>query len=290
VTQAVIYQTRFPLLFDPLARDDGGAGGDGGQGGEGGDGGGAGSQGGGGLLTGQAPGGGDGGAGGGTGGEGGGLSIPEKFLVTGEDGQPDYKAIVEKALPAYAKLEKHHHGYEEPPESADGYQIEDYLPEGFDRNPEKEKAVLGQLHQIGLNNKHAQGVLSLFGTLLGDAIAEEKATMEAATTELQGEWGDKFTERMNRVNYTLSQAPEDVVKAITSDARLMNNPQVIRLLDWIGKEFEDDTSANQMGAAEIEDIDQLRNSEAYLDPKHPDHKRVMAKVSEAYAKGYKQKR
>lgn len=287
---ACLVPPRFAPLTDPLAREGEGGEGEGGEGGEGGDGdgegsgggeggeGGEGGQAGGGLLTGK------------TGDQGGEFVIPDKFLIKGEDGNPDHKAILEKMLPSYTGLEKRLTAGEAVPESPDKYKIDNYLPDGFERNPDREKIVMAGLHEAGLNNKQAQGVLNLFGELLGGAVAEEQATMQAATAELQGEWGKDFEARMARSNFALSQAPEALVAKFTSDPKLMNNPAVIRLLDFVGQQFDDDHMPDEMGDAEIADIDALRNSEAYTDTKHPDHKATVAKVTAAYERGYKSKK
>lgn len=288
---AALIEIRFPSCLDPLACEgEGGAGGeagtgDGGQGGAGtGEGAGAG------LLTGQA---GAGAAGAGSGGqeEGqGAFTIPEKFLVKGEDGKEDWQQIAKKALPAYSALEKRLGAGEAPPESADKYKIENYLPEGFERNPEREKGVLTKLHPLGLNNKQAQGVLGLFGELLGSAVAEEKASMDAAMGALKTEWKESYDKNLGRANFALSNlADPDTVAEITGDPKLMNNPALIKLLAKMGENLEDDTDANQIQGGEIEEIDQLKRSAAYLDEKHPDHARTVAKVSAAYSRGYKDK-
>lgn len=270
-------RARFITVLDPRARE-GEGGGEGGEGGEGG-----------GLLTGKVDGDAGGGAGeGGQGGEGGGFEIPEKFLVNGEDGQPDYKAIIEKALPAYLNLEKRIGAGEAPPEAPDKYKLEKYLPEGFEANPEKEQVILTRMHGLKLNNAQVQGVLSLYGELLGQGVAQEKADMATAMTALKKEWGAEYDANMSRANVALSTlATPDELKAITSDPRLINNAALIKILAKAGAEFEDDRAANQMGAGEIESVDQLRRSPAYLDEKHPDHKRVREKVAAAYQRGYK---
>lgn len=260
---------RFITIIDPHAREGEGDG-EGGQGV--------------GLLTGAA---------GADSGEGhddndGGFTIPEKFLVNGADGTPDYKAIVEKALPAYVNLEQRLSAGEAPPEAPDKYKLDKYLPDGYEANPEKEKAILAKLHGLKLNNAQAQGVLSYYGELLGQGLAQEKADMATAMGTLQKEWGTEYEKNLGRANMALStlSTPEEV-KAITGDPKLMNNPALIRLLARMGEELEDDKAANQMGAGEIEDIDQLRRSEAYLNEKHPDHGRVREKVAAAYTRGYK---
>lgn len=218
------------------------------------------------------------------------FSIPEKFLIKGEDGKPNWEQVAKKALPGYLELEKRLGAGEAPPESADKYKIDNYLPEGFERNPEAEKAVLARIHDLKLNNKQAQGVLSFYGELLGQGLAAEKTSMEAATTGLKESWGKEYERNMNRANFALTTlAAPELVAQITSDARLMNHTAVIQLLATMGAELEDDRAANQMSAGDVDDIDALRRSKAYLDEKDPEHKRVREKVSAAYAKGYKDK-
>lgn len=215
--------------------------------------------------------------------------IPEKFLVKTADGKEDWKAIAEKTAASYTEIEKRFRGGEAPPKTPDEYKIENYLPEGYERNLEREKGVLAGLHKVGLSNAQAQGVLGLYGELLGNGMAEHQASMETAMQSLKTTvWKQpgEFERNLERANMALSLAPE-VAEEIANNPQMMNSPALIRLLAKLGAEFEDDRSAEQMDAGEIESLESLRNSPAYLDAKHPDHKRTVAKVNAGYERGFK---
>lgn len=282
---------RFLSIADPHARD--GEGGEGGAGGEGGEGGAAGQ--GGGLLGDQGGAGGEGGAGGagGAGGEDEEFTIPEKFLAKTADGAIDYQAVLKKALPAYTAMEKRMGSGEAPPKSADEYKLEPYLPEGSTIPPESEKRIFGDMHALGLNNKQLQGVMGLFGTYLGENIAQEKASMESAMSSLKTVWPGEgeYDKNLKQANYALKMlAPAPLYKSVTSDPKLMSNPALVQLLAAMGDELKEDTSREHLDDATTESIGTLKRSPAYLDTKHPDHKSVVAQVSEAYSKGYKDKK
>lgn len=271
---------KFLTVLDLGARE--GDGGDGGQGGDGGEGGQAA-----GLLN-------DGAGDGGQGGDGGGeFTIPEKFLVKNEAGEVDHLAVLKKALPAYTHLEKRLGSGEAPPKSAEEYKLEPYLPEGSAMPPESEKRIFGDMHALGLNNKQLQGVMGLFGNLLGEGMAQEKATAEASMATLKQVWPEdsEYKANMALANHTLKMvAPAELYNEIVADKHLQSKPAFIRLLALFGDEFKEDTSREHMDDAAAESITTLKRSEAYLDIKHPDHKSVVAQVTDAYSKGYKEKK
>ncbi len=284
-----IFPDLYPTEGEPPAGGEGNPGGEGGDPPAGGDGdpgaggGGEGGQGGG-LLNGKPPAGGDGDPGG-KGGQH--FQIPEKFVVKGADGAEDWQGTALKVAQSYQHLEKRMGSGDLPPESAEGYQLENYLPEGYERNAEAEKPLLGKFHELGLSNKQAQGVMSLYGEVLGNALATEKTSMESAMQRLQSEVWTKpgeYQRNLDRSNFALSLADDALVQRITNNPQLMNNPDVIELLAFFGSEFEEDRPPEDLTPGEIEDMESLRHSEAYLDPKHPDHKRTVEKVSAYYAR------
>lgn len=217
--------------------------------------------------------------------------IPEKFLVKSDAGEVDYQAVLKKALPAYTQLEKRMGSGEAPPKSADEYKLEPYLPEGSTMPPESEKRIFTDMHALGLNNKQLQGVMGLFGNYLGESIAQEKTSAETAMASLKQVWPGEgeYDQNLKLADSTLKLVAPELYPLITKDPKLQSNPVLIRLLAIVGADLKEDTSREQLDSASVETITALKRSEAYLDAKHPDHKDVVARVSAAYQKGYKEK-
>lgn len=216
------------------------------------------------------------------------FEIPEKFRVMGEGDQLDHKRTLAKVLESYGHLEKRIGSGDLPPKSADEYKIEPFLPEGLESDAEKMKPILSALHEVGLTNKQVQGVLKLYGGLVGSGMAQEKQSFEAAQTALKTEWGDKYEENLSFVNLAVNAYGTPEERQALSQPKYGTDPVILRLLAKVGADLrKEDNLPDKISDEETNDIDQLRTSEAYTNPKHADHARVKALVNAAYAKGYK---
>lgn len=217
------------------------------------------------------------------------FQVPEKFMVADQAGQPDYKAIVEKIGQSYTHLEKRLGTGDLPPKSADEYQLDNYLPNGMEPNPEAIKPVLTEFHKLGLTQKQVQGVMSVFGQQVGAGLAQEKAAFESGQAALKSAWGDQYDQRLADAKKGLAaySAEDPELKRLAEDPKLSNNPLVIRLLSMVGAELGEDRPVHAMDGAAAESIDEIRTSKAYLDPKDPGHADAVRKVNDAYTKGYK---
>jgi hypothetical protein len=269
---------RFRSYRDPLAGDDPAGGAAGAEAGAATDGAGAGSEG---TILGGA------GDGAGAGGE---LDIPEKFLVKGADGNPDFKAIFGKMAPSYSELEKRLGSIGMPPKSADEYKLEQFLPEGFEAKEEAVKPILAKFHDLGLTNKQAQGVMNVYGETLGGAVASEKSAYEAGVAQLKQTWGDAFEQNLTKAKAAVSVygTPEER-QALLSNPKYANDPVLLRFFAKVGADLSEDKLPAEFHAGGADNIDELRKSEAYLNGKHPDHMATVAKVNAAYKQGYKSK-
>ena len=241
------------------------------------------------LLTGEGDaGGGDGGAGddGGAGG-GGGFQIPDKFLVKAEDGTADVMKSLEKVHGSYAELEKIVGSVGLPPKTAAEYKLDKYLPDGVETKPETMQPILEKFHAAKLSNSQVQAVMSVFGEQIAAGIESNKAAFEAGQAALKESWGDDFDKQVGNANLAKRAYFDDDMIQQMQQQNLDNNPVVLRLLAKIGAELNDDKLPATMNPADMDNIDTLRNSEAYRNPRHPEHKLTVAKVTAAYEKGYK---
>lgn len=153
------------------------------------------------------------------------------------------------------------------PESADAYsfEIDDFDGDAFKvENPQ----VLERFHQAGLTNAQASEVVQIWNEF-------QQVNMEA----LQEEWGNDFG-----VNVNLAK---QAIEALGFQASDLDSPVgALKLAAAIGKQIQEDFPPSNTQQNMGDSIQELMQSEAYLNDKHPDHKRVYAQVEQAYAKQY----
>ena len=153
------------------------------------------------------------------------------------------------------------------PESADAYTVE---IDGFDFDAFKadNAEVLQSFHAEGMTNKQVEAVVKAYEQ-------HQSVQMEA----LQEEWGNDFGANVNLA--------KQAIEALGFQASDLDSPIcALKLAAAIGKHIQEDSPPFNTQQNGGESIQQLMQSEAYLNDKHPDHKRVYAQVEQAYAKQY----
>lgn len=214
-------------------------------------------------------------------------TIPEKFLVKDAAGTVDYEATLSKLGGSYTALEKKLG--EPPPGTAADYHLEPFMPDGYDLKAEKQTVILEQFHGMGLTNKQANGVLKLLGSSFGEALDADTNLAATSVATLKARWGEKFDTNLAAARKAIGYyVPEDLRDAL-KDPRVGSNPLVLELMMKVGKELAEDTLPSTWDTAQTEDIEKLRNAEAYRNEKHPDHLRTIRLVNDAYVKGYRAK-
>lgn len=153
------------------------------------------------------------------------------------------------------------------PESADAYSV---AIDGFDFDAFKEDnaEVLQSFHAEGMTNKQVEAVVKAYEQ-------HQSVQMEA----LQEEWGNDFGANVNLA--------KQAIEALGFQASDLDSPiGALKLAAAIGKHIQEDLPPSNTQQNVGESVQQLMMSEAYLNDKHPDHKRVYAQVEQAYAKQY----
>lgn len=153
------------------------------------------------------------------------------------------------------------------PESADAYSVE---IDGFDFDAFKadNAEVLQSFHAEGMTNKQVEAVVKAYEQ-------HQSVQMEA----LQEEWGNDFGANVNLA--------KQAIEALGFQASDLDSPiGALKLAAAIGKHIQEDLPPSNTQQNVGESVQQLMMSEAYLNDKHPDHKRVYAQVEQAYAKQY----
>ncbi len=222
--------------------------------------------------------------------------IPEKYRVAKEDGSLDLEASSRKLAEAHGHLEKRMGSGGAPPEEPSEYQIE--VPESLpDYKPSDDPGMqkfLADAHKSGMTQQQLDVVMQhYFQAVPQLAGAFQTLDMQAATDQLKNAWGAddrEFKRQAGLAHVGASAAAEraGVTMEEIERAGLGNNPVFLRMMSAIGAEFKEDKGPG--GGASYasfgeDDVQKLMQSEAYSNPRHPDH----AKTSETIRKYYERK-
>ncbi|MFP1031858.1 hypothetical protein ACLD0Q_15830 [Acinetobacter baumannii] len=208
-------------------------------------------------------------------------AIPEKFKVTAEDGSVDYKATVAKLSESYRGLEKRVGTGEIAPKSVDEYKIEreDFDLEAF-KADEGNKAFLEEAHKHGITNKQLDFLLSEYDKRAVDLVSNSSQIDTDTTVQtLQSEWGDKY--EANIFNAVKAARACGITDEQINDPLIGNNVAFIKMAAYFGSQMTEDKPVSNGTPVNV-DIQSLMRSEAFFNPKHPDHKSVKAQIDSYY--------
>ena len=177
------------------------------------------------------------------------------------------------------------------PESADKYSLNaksEVVP--IDDNAIKQFAE--NAHQLGLNNKQAQGILEFYKNNMEGMAHQAKVDTETAqaqsTQELRQEWGREFDSNIKKAG-ALAKAnmnPEILDMQLKDGMRLGDHPEIIKGFAKIAGMMSEDkivstesenVSSNTDVETEISDIMNNKNG-PYWNKSHPDHDKMVQQV------------
>ena len=177
------------------------------------------------------------------------------------------------------------------PESADKYSLNaksDVVP--IDENAIKQFAE--NAHQLGLNNKQAQGILEFYKNNMEGMAQQAKVDTETAQAQseqqLRQEWGREFDTNVKKAG-ALAKAnmnPEILDMQLKDGMRLGDHPEIIKGFAKIAGMMSEDkivstesenVSSNTDVETEISDI--MNNKDGpYWNKSHPDHDKMVQQV------------
>ena len=177
------------------------------------------------------------------------------------------------------------------PESADKYAL-DVKSEVVNLDEGAIKSFTENAHQLGLNNKQAQGILDFYknnmeGTAQQSVIDTETAQAQAEQ-QLRQEWGRDFEGKVKQAG-ALAKAninPEVLDMTLSNGIRLGDHPEIIKGFAKIAGMMSEDKivsteSENVNTVADIEtEISAITNDTdgPYWNKQHPDHDKVVQQV------------
>lgn len=208
-------------------------------------------------------------------------AIPEKFKVTAEDGSVDYKATVAKMNESYSYLEKKVGTGEVAPKSVDEYKLEreDFDFEEF-KADESNKEFLTEAHKHGITNKQLDFLLSEYDKRAVNLVSNSSQIDTDTTVQtLQSDWGDKY--EANIFNAVKAARACGITDEQINNPLIGNNVAFIKMAAYFGSQMTEDKPVSNGTPVNV-DIQSLMRSEAFFNPKHPDHKSVKAQIDSYY--------
>lgn len=213
-------------------------------------------------------------------------AIPEKYIVTKADGSTDWEASALKQAQGYQHLSQRL-GSDAPPKSPEEYAPE--LPAGITLDALKTDPMyagfLKGAHAKGMTNTQVGYVVAEFAQRM--ALAEQmRNSPEIGEAELRKVWqtDQQLQQGLGQSFRAAKTFASDDAHMQRLDAKFGNDPDYIRLMARIGSELGEDTPPGGITPVESDTRAQLMSSPAYLDGKHPDHARTVAKVRVLYDK------
>ena len=184
---------------------------------------------------------------------------------------------------AYAKLGR--------PESADKYAL-DVKSEVVNLDEGAIKSFTENAHQLGLNNKQAQGILEFYKNSMEGSAQQSRIDTETAQAnaeaELRKEWGRSFDENIKKAGAVAkaNMNPEILDMQLKDGTRLGDHPTIIKGFANIANLMSEDKMIgtgedNQTSGRDLDsEISSLVNDRdgPYWNKSHPDHDKIVQQV------------
>ena len=177
------------------------------------------------------------------------------------------------------------------PESADKYKL-DINSEVAPIDEGAIKQFAENAHQLGLNNKQAQGILEYYKSMMEGSAQQSKIDTETAQAQaeqqLRQEWGKTFEENVKKAgSVAKANLGVDVLDMQLKDGtRLGDHPDIIKGFAKIANMMSED----KIVSTESENVDQGKDIEQeisrimndrtgpYWNKTHPDHDKIVQQV------------
>lgn len=211
--------------------------------------------------------------------------VPDKFK---KDGQIDIKSLAK----SYLHAEKRLGSGDIPPKDESGYKLEYQFPEGVSIDAEREKSFLKGCHAKGMTNAQVQHVMDVYSSLIKEGMelqqGQQKSAVTDAETKLKQEWGNGFDTELANAQRAFHAVADDRDRASVNE--LSQSLPVMRLLAKLGANLREDTGLPpEISGMSAVDVESLQKSEAYWNPKHPDHSKVKQQITQYYQSKYSSK-
>ena len=174
------------------------------------------------------------------------------------------------------------------PDTPDGYELVNEMPEGIEQNDDMLNWFRATAHEIGMTPTQAQKMLGRYNQFLGTQIGADEGMVEqlreTTEIELKKEYGAAFADRVSNGNAVMQEfGGEGLTELQLADGRLLgDHPDIIKLMvnvgEFINSKIGEDVLAGTKSSgglapddarAKLEEI-RAPNS-PYWDQRHPEH-------------------
>lgn len=178
------------------------------------------------------------------------------------------------------------------PKSAADYKMPE-LPEALKDLPldtEVHNAFREKAHKIGLSQPQFELVMNEYLQLAPQLVAgAQQVTADQTIAELKTAWGNDYQKQAANAWRGVSQIAAAAGLTVEQvEAELGNSPAFNRIMAAVGSQLREDTSVNTGGGpsnAGMADAGVLQASEAFRNPRHPEHAATVAKWQAIVTKG-----
>lgn len=179
------------------------------------------------------------------------------------------------------------------PKTAADYKMPD-LPEGLkdlQLDHDMHNAFREEAHKAGLSQGQFEFVMNKYLELAPQLVAgSQQVTADQTIAELKTAWGKDYEANAQNAWRGMSQIAQAAGLTIEQvDAELGNSPAFNRIMAAVGAQLREDTSINTGGigtsSAGMADAAALQASEAFRNPRHPEHAVTVQKWNAIVTKG-----
>lgn len=174
------------------------------------------------------------------------------------------------------------------PETIDGYEVnvEGFNYDDFKAIPENQE-FLERAREAGLSSEHLGFLLGEYNQLI-PSLMEGNAALdnEACISAMKETWGGETDTNFGFARAAANNAIQNGILTAeeVNSPEFGNNPLVLKMAAYFGSQLQEDTPPANTQQSGAEDVQSLIASEAYMNERHPDHKRVYAQVEKHFAK------
>lgn len=157
-------------------------------------------------------------------------------------------------------------------------------------NDEMHNAFREEAHKAGLTQGQFEFVMGKYLDLAPQLVnGAQQVTADSAIAELKTAWGKDYQAQAANAWRGLSQIASVAGLTVEQvDAELGNSPAFNRIMAAVGAQLREDTSPQTGGGTSssgMADAAALQASEAFRNPRHPEHAATVAKWNRIVTKG-----
>ena len=219
------------------------------------------------------------------------FGLPEKLRVMKADGSLDLEASAKRSAESYAQLERQMGAAGGPPPQSPGdYKIAapEHLKDLFQPEDQGFREFLTEAHKMGMSQKQLDAAMAHYFKSAEKLVA---GAAQLSTDECMAELGKVWTDPQESASNF--QAAARAFRAFGGERaaaimdRYGNDPDAIWLMAQVGKSLREDPAPAAPGAQERSaGVQALMASEAYTNPKHPEHAIVSERVRKHFEQQY----